>query len=95
MFILAYISDDNDIIRRSFQFPHDSSLANEWNNYLELHMSKSNKNKMTLLQMIMEINHLNNTNELSDKLITRVLSHSIVVAMSFPTVMLKISCILH
>ena len=28
----------NYIIRRSFQFPHDCSLVNEWNNYLDLPM---------------------------------------------------------
>ena len=26
-------SDENDITRWSFQFPHDFSLANEWKNY--------------------------------------------------------------
>ena len=40
-------------------------------------------------------NHLNDANDLSDKLIIRVLLHLIVAAMSCPTLMLKISCILH
>ena len=40
-------------------------------------------------------NHWNGADDLSDKLITRVLFHSIVAAMSCPTLILKISCILH
>ena len=49
VFILAYSSNDNDIIRRSFQFPYNSSLVNESNNYLDLPISQEQKNKMTLL----------------------------------------------
>jgi hypothetical protein len=40
-------------------------------------------------------NHWNDANELSDKLITRVLLHSIVVSMSLSTSLLKISFILN
>ena len=40
-------------------------------------------------------NHSNDANELSDKLITRVLSHSTLASMSCPTFMLKMSCVLN
>ena len=40
-------------------------------------------------------NHLHDANEISCKLITRVLLHSIVVSISFPTLILKVSCIFH
>ena len=33
-------SNENYIIKRSFKFMHDGSLANEWNNYLDMPMSQ-------------------------------------------------------
>lgn len=46
------------------------------------------------MHLILMPNHWNDTNDMSDKLITRVLLHSTVAAISLPTLILKISCIL-
>ena len=35
--------NENYIIRRSFQFTHDGSLENEWNNYLDMPMSQEHQ----------------------------------------------------